>query len=195
MIDHHFKTRLEGWTRPLINGLVNWRVHPDLLTWLGFILSSLSFVFIINDRPIYALCFWWIGRIFDGLDGLLARASGKASSRGGFLDINLDMTAYSLVAIGFMLKTEWHLIWALILFGYVLCITSALSLGEIEEAQDNRSLRIASGLAEAGETGIFYTLMLLFPSLGKVWCFLWLIVMLVTVVSRYVRVYRKGWHS
>lgn len=192
MLDQPFKTKLEAWVRPLVDLLVKWGVHPDVLTWLGFILSSSSFVFILSGRPVFALCLWWFGRVFDGLDGILARASGKQSVRGGFLDINLDMAAYSIVAVGFMLQTQWFLLWALILVGYVLCITSALSLGEIEEAKDNRSLRIASGLAEAGETGIFYTLMWLFPTQGKVWCVLWLVVMFMTVCSRFLRVYRKG---
>ncbi len=192
MIDQPFKTWLAARSRPAVDALVRARVHPDVLTWLGFALSASSFFFIVHERPLVALVFWWTGRIFDGLDGLVARASGKQSVRGGFLDINLDMAAYGIVAVGFMLQTQWYLTWALILLGYILCITSALSLGEIEEARDNRSLRIASGLAEAGETGIFYTLLWLFPTQGQLWCGLWLGVMSVTVASRFVRAYKKG---
>ena len=192
MIDQPFKKRLEAWARPLIKFLVNRSVHPDVLTWLGFFISSLSFILTIQDRPILGLIFWWSGRIFDGLDGLLARATGKQSLRGGFLDINLDMASYSLVAVGFMLQTQEYLIWALILMGYVLCITSALSLGEIEETRDNRTLRLSSGLAEAGETGLFYSLMWLLPNQGNIWCAVWLGVMTITIVSRFLRAYKKG---
>lgn len=192
MIDQLFKTWLERKTRQIIAVLVDWNVHPDVLTWLGFLISSSSFIFTLNDQPIVAISLWWFGRVFDAFDGMLARASKKQSVRGGFIDINLDMTTYGIVAIGFMLQTQWYLIWALILLGYILCITSALSLGEIEGTNDNRSLRIASGLAEAGETGIFYTLMWFFPKHGKLWCVLWLCVMGATVVSRYIRAYKKG---
>jgi len=195
MIDQPFKTWLAAKSRPAVDALVRSGVHPDTLTWLGFALSASSFFFTVHGRPLEALGMWWFGRIFDGLDGMVARAAGKQSARGGFLDINLDMAAYGIVAVGFMLQTQWYLTWALILVGYILCITSALSLGEIEEAKDNRSLRIASGLAEAGETGIFYTLLWLVPSQGELWCALWLGVMGVTVVSRFLRVYKKGSNS
>ena len=195
MIDQPFRAWFAGSSRPLVNILVRRNVHPDVLTWIGFTVSVSSSWFTVNDRPIMALCLWWLGRVFDGLDGLVARAANKQGPRGGFLDINLDMAAYAMVAVAFMLKTQWYLIWAFILVGYILCVSSALSLGEIEEVQDNRSLRIANGLAEAGETGIFYTLLWLLPSYGELFCFLWLGVLSITVFSRFVRVYKKGSRS
>lgn len=195
MIDQPFRTWLAASSRPAVDALVRAKVHPDALTWFGFALSALSCVFTVQEQPLAALALWWFGRIFDGLDGLVARGSGTQSTRGGFLDINLDMAAYGIVAVGFMLQTQWYLTWALILLGYILCITSALSLGEVEESRDNRSLRLASGLAEAGETGIFYSLLWLVPSQGKLWCVLWLGVMGVTVASRFLRAYKKGSNS
>jgi phosphatidylglycerophosphate synthase len=191
MLDQSFKSFLETKTRPLVIQLARHGVHPDLLTWLGFFISSTSFFWTIADRPVLALSFWWGGRLFDGLDGQLARATGRQSLRGGFLDINLDMAAYSLIALGFMLHTQQYVLWAVVIIGYVLCITSALSLGEMQEAKDNRTLKIASGLAEAGETGIFYSLCWIFPQQTKFWCVSWLAVMGLTVISRYVRAYKK----
>lgn len=192
MIDQSFKLKLEAWTHPLVQFLVKNRVHPDALTWCGFFISSLSFFFTLQDQPLLSLAFWWSGRIFDGLDGMVARASGKQSFRGGFLDINLDMAAYSFVALAFLLRSQDYLIWGAILIGYVLCITSALSLGEIEKTQDKRSLRLASGLAEAGETGIFYSLMWLFPAQGKIWSWVWIGILAITIISRFFRAYKKG---
>lgn len=192
MIDHSFKSWLALKCRKPVELMVQWRIHPDILSWFGFFISSASFFFIITDHPLWALIAWWSGRIFDGLDGMVARAGNRQSHRGGFLDINLDMAAYGFVAIGFMLKTQLYVLWAFILLGYILCITSALTLGDMEEAKDNRSLRIASGLAEAGETGIFYSLIWLFPSYTSLWCKLWLVILFITVVSRFLRVYKKG---
>ena len=49
---------------------------------------------------------------------------------------------------------------------------------------DNRSLKLAAGLAEGGETGIAYTLMLLLPQLIKVLLPLWILVLVITFVAR-----------
>ena len=75
------------------------------------------------------------------------------------------------------------------MFFYVLCITGALSLGSLEASRklpprDNRGLRLAAGLAEGGETGIAYTLFLLFPDYVKPLLWMWIGVLLVTVVAR-----------
>ena len=75
--------------------------------------------------------------------------------------------------------------WLWIEFFYVLCITSALALGMQEAnreipARDDRGLRLGAGLAEAGETGIAYTLFLLFPSALPWLASLWIVVLAVT---------------
>jgi phosphatidylglycerophosphate synthase len=43
-----------------------------------------------------------LNRLFDGLDGALARRRGLTDA-GGFLDISLDFLFYALVPFGFML--------------------------------------------------------------------------------------------
>ncbi len=75
------------------------------------------------------------------------------------------------------------------LFLYVLCITSALALGAQEErlarpARDDRGLRLGAGLAEGGETGIAYSLFLLFPGWLPVTTAVWIAVLALTVVLR-----------
>ena len=84
---------------------------------------------------------------------------------------------------------ELHAQWVAILFLYVLCITSALALGMGESAQDrpprdDRGLRLGAGLAEGGETGIAYTLFLLFPTQLPLLTTLWIVVLATTVVAR-----------
>ena len=43
-----------------------------------------------------------MSRLFDGLDGAVARASTK-TDRGGFLDIVLDFAFYGAIPLGFVL--------------------------------------------------------------------------------------------
>jgi phosphatidylglycerophosphate synthase len=143
-----------------------------------------------------ALVFWWLGRLFDGTDGIYARDSDQATAFGGYLDIVLDMASYSIMLIGFYLASPQRgLQWLGIAVLYTLCITSALALGEYETkhqlgTEDHRSLRLATGLAEGGETGVFYTLMLLFPSRWSLLIGCWILILCFTVVSRSFLAYR-----
>lgn len=100
------------------------------------------------------------------------------------------MTAYSAMIWGFAVARPHFMSWWIaILILYVLCITSALALGALERREglkrdDNRSLRLATGLAEGGETGIFYSLLLLFPATTSWLCPVWIGIMLITVAAR-----------
>lgn len=191
MIDSSFRSFLEKTSQGLVKKLVSLKVHPNTLTWLGFWISASSAYFILADSYLLALIFWWIGRLFDGLDGLVARKANLQSARGGFLDISLDMLVYSLIAFSFFLRSEFDVLWCAVIVGYVMCITTALALGSVEIKKDNRSLKLAAGLAEAGETGLFYSCVLLFPSFEKNLLVFWLIILSLTVIARFVRIYQK----
>ena len=71
----------------------------------------------------------------------------------------------------------------------MLCIAGALGLGSFENKRDlvdssERRLRIAVGLAEGGETGIFYTLFLLFPAWLPTTTWIWIGVLTITISTR-----------
>jgi phosphatidylglycerophosphate synthase len=132
----------------------------------------------------------------DGTDGIYARATGKVSDFGAYIDILLDMASYGVMPVAFSIaQPENAFLWQLVLLLYVLCITSALALGSLHEKrklaeQDNRSLRLAAGLAEGGETGIAYTLFLAFPGSARPLIYLWIVVLIVTVVARTMLAWR-----
>ena len=133
---------------------------------------------------------WWLGRFFDGTDGILARRTKQTSNFGAHLDILLDMASYSVMVLAFQrLYPELSTTWIAIMALYVLCITGALSFGILQDAEsipgdDNRGLRLASGLAEAGETGIAYSVFLIFPAWIHITAILWLCVLSITVIAR-----------
>ena len=190
MIDQPFRQWLSGLCGPVLSVYRRLNVHPNNLSLLGFAGACLSALCVTISAPYAAIFFWWGGRFFDGTDGLWARESGQSSGFGAYLDILLDMAAYSLMIPAFyMVYPDHGLLLMTILLMYVLCITSALALGAQEEAaglnqRDNRGLRLGAGLAEGGETGIAYTLFLLLPDWFSVLACFWLLVLVVTVVSR-----------
>jgi phosphatidylserine synthase len=47
-----------------------------------------------------ALVLWLAGRVLDGLDGALARATQRAGDLGGYLDLLADTVGYAAVPLG-----------------------------------------------------------------------------------------------
>lgn len=190
MIDNFVRERLPPLAAPLLKLYKRWDVHPSTLSILGLALTFLSAYAIIQGLFLTALIFWYISRIFDGTDGLWARESGRESAFGSYLDIVCDMTAYSLMVVAFSIRyPDLTPYWMAMLFFYILCTTSALSLGAQEQRlglapRDNRGLRLGAGLAEAGGASIAYTLFLLFPKYLEIFAMIWLVVLALTVVLR-----------
>jgi phosphatidylglycerophosphate synthase len=197
MIDQPFRNWLSNKAGPIIKFYQAVGLTPNGVTVMGCGFGVFASVALGIGFDLCALLLWWTGRLFDGTDGIYARTIGKASDFGGYLDILADMIAYSAMILGFAVsRPEFMNWWLVILFLYVLCITSALALGSLERSKkldsgDNRSLRLAAGLAEGGETGIAYTFLLLFPG-GTNWaCPIWGSILLITVVARTLVAYHE----
>jgi phosphatidylglycerophosphate synthase len=196
MIDQPFRNILPRYTNSLVDLYKRLGLTPNQITLGGLVLACMAAFATAHGWVWLALAIWWGGRLFDGTDGIYARATDQTSEFGAFFDILCDMASYSVMIFGFAsLYPELQGSWMIMLFFYVLCITGALSLGAIEqklalESKDNRGIRLAAGLAEGGETGIAYSLFLLFPSQIKVLSTLWILVLFVTVLARALLAYK-----
>lgn len=189
MIDGPFRALLPRFTGGLIAVYKLLGVTPNQLTVVGFAVAAAAALLTSRGNAWAAIAVWWLSRLIDGTDGILARETGRTSDFGGYLDITLDMAAYSLMVLGFYCwQPLFAPLWIVTLILYILAVTSALSLGALERARgvdgDNRSLKLAAGLAEGGETGIAYTLMLLLPRYIDVLLPLWIAVLVVTFLAR-----------
>ena len=134
---------------------------------------------------------WLVSRVADGLDGAVARAAGSASALGGFLDITIDMTAYVAMVLGFAVAfPALHHAWLWILAGYVLVITTTLTLSDAAGAArlrisaTDRTFQFTPGLAEAGETSVMYVLWAFAPQYLPWLTWLWAAALFATSVQR-----------
>ncbi len=190
MIDDPFRARLPKFVGPIISLYKIVGLSPNQVTFIALLLGGFSSYMVSQQYFISAATVWWVGRLLDGTDGIYARATKQTTAFGAHFDILADMASYSMMIIGFFFAFPGlQFLWLSILFLYVLCITGALSLGNLEDKQqiptsNNRGLRLAAGIAEGGETGIAYTLFLLFPGYTKPLAELWIIVLVITVVAR-----------
>jgi CDP-diacylglycerol---glycerol-3-phosphate 3-phosphatidyltransferase len=86
-----------------ITGLARTRVTPNMLTGAGVTLCAVGAVLVYFEYRHELLFFWLgglafvVGSVLDILDGALARAGGKQSPFGGFLDSTLDRVGEGLM--------------------------------------------------------------------------------------------------
>jgi phosphatidylglycerophosphate synthase len=196
MIDNPFRQVLPRVAGPIVRLYAALGVSPNVVSVVALALACMSAGCVLLERPLWAVAFWWLGRLADGTDGIHARRTGRATDFGAYFDIVLDMAAYSVMVVAFaMVHPELYERWLWILLLYVLCIASALALGMQEASRslpprDDRGLRLGAGLAEGGETGIAYTLFLLLPGWLPLLSAVWIVVLAITVVARTVLAWR-----
>ena len=83
---------------------------PNQLTTAGFLLNVVAGVLIYQERWVWAAVVFVVGSVIDALDGALARAHGKMTPFGGFLDSTLDRMSEGVIlgAIGLVLAAQGH---------------------------------------------------------------------------------------
>lgn len=97
---------LRGWAygtlRPLTDWLVLRRVHPNLLTTLGF-LVTISAALLFHEHHVRTAGFLiLLGGLFDILDGRVARLTRLGSKFGAFYDSTLDRISEIAVYFGML---------------------------------------------------------------------------------------------
>jgi phosphatidylglycerophosphate synthase len=191
MIDEPFRARLEPLLRPLVRALVHAGVAPNHVTILAFLLGLAGAVVIGAGYPLLGVGIWLLSRLGDALDGALARAADASTAFGGFLDITLDMTAYSAMVVAFAwVYPQYAPLWMLVLVGYVVAITTTLALsnaaGVLQRrvSETDRTFQFTPALAEGGETNIMYLVWALWPDYLTWWLTLWIAALAATGVQR-----------
>ncbi len=181
MFDEAFRRRFERAATPVARGLARRGLTPDAVTAAAFMAALCAAGLVAFGAPRLGFAVWLLSRVGDGIDGVIARVSGRVSPFGGYLDITLDMAGYSAMVLGFAILHPAHgLAWAAVLAGYVLAITSTLALASAAEREQrrvsatNRGYQFTRGLAEAGETTCVYGLWAFVPSwigpIAWIWC-------------------------
>jgi phosphatidylglycerophosphate synthase len=191
MFDEPFRRRLAPLLRPVVATLARAGVGPNQVTILTFVMALVSAALVALGWPGLGVGLWLTSRLGDALDGALARRTGGGTPFGGYLDITLDMAAYSAMVIGFAATAPalW-LAWLAILAGYVMAITTTLALSDAlgKSGRDgpagDRTFRFTPGIAEAGETSVMYALWAMFPQHLGWLTWLWAAALAATAIQR-----------
>ncbi len=190
---------LDGLARRLIDPPLNaagrWiascGIHADQVTAVGMAFGVLAAVAIAAGAMIAAIVLIAASRVFDGLDGAVARASAK-TDRGGYLDIVFDFIFYGAIPLGFALHDPANALpAAALLFSFYVNGASFLAYaifaakrGLTTDSRGQKSLYFTAGLAEGVETIAVFLAMCLFPVWFPVLAYAFAAVCCVTAASR-----------
>ncbi len=166
---------LRRWIDPPLHRAGGWLaargVSANALTLGGLAVGLLSVPLLAAGHYTAALAAILLNRLFDGLDGAVAR-QGHPTAFGGYLDIFCDMVFYAAVPVGFALGQPGNAIWAAILLAsFVSTCASflgravlAAQRGESDEGRRGaKSFFHAAGLMEGTETILAFVLFCLLP--------------------------------
>ena len=190
-----FDRRIRQATGPSLDAvgrrLARFGIRPAALTGVGWLLGVGACLAAAGRVWPVALVLWLANRVFDGLDGPVARAVG-ATDRGGFLDIVADFSIYAGFIVGVAIGLpQARLACVVLLFAYYVSGTAFLALSSVLERRgssktDGRSLRFVGGLAEGAETILVYVLICLMPGSAATIAWAFAAVVGITAVQRIV---------
>ena len=194
MLDKYIVPKLKPVLRAVAVPLHARGVSADSVTISGFFLGIASIPAHALDYPILALVLLLLNRLFDGIDGELARL-GTPTDAGGFLDITLDFIFYAAFPLGFAFADPEHnaLPAALLIASFVGTGASFLAFASQAEKRSivspdfgYKGLYYLNGLAEGTETIIFFVLMCAFPTLFPVLAGVFAVICLITAANRVI---------
>jgi phosphatidylglycerophosphate synthase len=173
VIDRHLRDIKEELMTPIAS-VAGDTVHPTAITLVSGGLGILCAICAALGFYVPGLILWLLNRFLDGLDGTLARFTGRQSDLGAYLDLMFDFIIYALVPISLVSsRPTTAAMVALIgmLAAFYVNAASWLVLSVLLEHRKHNtktwgeltSLAMPTGLIEGAETVVFYTMFFLFP--------------------------------
>ena len=198
MFDTALHTHLQSPITKLCSYLHKAGITANQLTFIGFFFGVLAGIFIIFGFYQVGLGLFLLNRLFDGLDGGLARLQSP-TDKGGFLDIVADFLIYSWIPFSFALANdERALAAAFLIFSFIGTGSSFLAYAIIEAKRPQKgssaskaktpktakSFFYLGGLTEGAETILALSLACLFPAYFSLIAIVFGLMCWLTTISR-----------
>jgi CDP-diacylglycerol--glycerol-3-phosphate 3-phosphatidyltransferase len=99
-ISNQTRDRVKGVFEPVALALGRLGLSPDALTVIGFAMTVAGAILLAGQAWLLGGIVVFVGGVFDLFDGTLARATGRVSRWGAFLDSTLDKAGEIVVYLG-----------------------------------------------------------------------------------------------
>lgn len=171
MLDARLRRLIDPPLERLATPLAARGLSANATTIIGFALGLAAMAAIAFESYLPGLALLLLNRLFDGLDGAIARQRGL-SDLGGFLDILLDFIVYAGIPFAFALADPPAnaLPAAFLIFSFVgtgasflAFATMAAKRGLSTDLRGKKSLYYLGGLTEGTETIFVFVLACLLP--------------------------------
>lgn len=181
-------------------------VSPNAISLLAFAIGILTAYLAANQLYGWAVAAWLLSRVFDGLDGLIARLHCKQSDFGGYFDIILDFVIYAAVPIAIVLGSpsqDRYLALTFMLGAFYVNGASWMYLAAILEKRGNQfvgdpaapsamtSIVMPSGLVGATETILAYCAFLIWADQVALLFSIFGTMVVLTSIQRLIWAWRK----
>lgn len=172
MLDRAATQLLQPALTCLARACVRRGIAADALTLAGFSVGMAAATLIAFEQYIGGLLLILLSRLFDGLDGTVARLT-TPTDRGGFLDIALDFVFYASIPLAFAVAQPATnaLPAAVLLAAFIGTGTSFLAYATLAAKRGMQNLNypgksfyFLGGLTEATETLAIFAAMCLWPA-------------------------------
>ena len=191
MFDGRFKSEIERYVRPVGESLRRTGLSPDHFRVLGLCVSGAAAVAIGAGKMQLGLLLVIFSALPDLLDGALAKASNSASQRGAFFDSVVDRVSDSLLfgGVAWFYASSNSPQFSIVPFA----ILGASLIISYERAKaESLGLYAKGGLMERAERIILLCFGLLFDSLLKWVMVVMLVLVVMTAVQRFVKVWKQA---
>ena len=181
------RPRVTRFLEPVGKALAAIGLTPMAMTFLGLAVAIAGAVMIGQGMLAVGALVFMLGSLLDGLDGAVARASGKESPKGAFLDAASDRLGEIAAFAGLSVAMAGE---PRILLLIVLAVGGALLVPYVRARAEMEGYDGKGGVMGRAERIILFVLGLV---LGLVEPMLWLFVGLVwiTAITRFWRAYRS----
>lgn len=92
----------QGITKPIIGAIAKTPLTPNIITWIGFIITLGAGALVVTDYRLAAGIVVLVAGLFDMLDGALARATNKTTRFGAVLDSTLDRVSEAVLLVSLL---------------------------------------------------------------------------------------------
>jgi phosphatidylglycerophosphate synthase len=193
-------------------------IGPTTITTVAMLVGVFAAILAAYRMWWGAFGLFWVNRLLDGLDGLVARRRNETSDLGGYLDILFDFVVYAAIPIGVWFgvggatragqtvretvagtaTAETIALVALLAVFYVngaswMYLSAIIEKRNAADRGDTpqlTSVAMPTGLVEGTETIVFFTLILLFPQRAAILFSVMAIATTIGIVQRVVWAFR-----
>jgi len=167
---------------------------PNVVTWVGLVLTIIGAVVAGGGHFISAAFIILFASIFDMLDGMLARKTNKKTKFGGFLDSTTDRLSEGAIYLAIMIY--YAKLTPPDLMGIALCyivMFSSFLVSYIRARAGGLRIDCSEGIFTRPERMVVLILLMFFQERG-VMAALWIISVLsvITIVQRFMLVYKQA---